>query len=276
MTSYLWKIQNRLHFYTWRGNKYVRQMIASRDAKPAPLFLIGCQRSGTNMNIEVLDKSYQTWVYNEANHKAFYNFRIKSLAVRQPLIRRAHCPWVVFKPICDSQNIDVLLSEHPDARVIWDFRRYQDVANSAVKRWGAHQLDLIRRLAEGETKGHFFFDRVTPEQRQFVQELYHDEMSPHTAAALFWYLRNRIFFDHGLEKMPNRVKLVRYEDSVSDPAGHYKTLFDSLGIEFRPAFVAEVHPSSISKQEFPAIDAPVEKLCEEMMDKLNGALEANL
>jgi len=222
----------------------------------------------------VLDKSLDSWVYNEHNPKAFERSRIKPTAERLRLIRQARCRWVVFKPICDSQNIDRLLADHPGAKAIWIFRRYQDVTNSALRKWGKRQLILIRQAATGDDVNNWFVDRMSEERRHLIRELYHEEMSWHTAGALKWYMRNALYFDNGLDQRPEEVKLVRYEDFVQEPHEQCEAILGFLGLSFNPVYVADVVDTSIRKEEFPPIDPRVERLCEEMTSKLNCALRS--
>jgi len=56
-------------------------------------------------------------------------------------------------------------------------------------------------------------------------------MSPHTASALFWYLRNSLFFSQGLEDRPDIVPL-SYEDLASDPRKTMLHVCRFLGAEF--------------------------------------------
>jgi hypothetical protein len=227
------------------------------------------------MLLGVLDKSPDSWVYNENNPKAFERSRIKPAVERLRLIRQARCRWVVFKPICDSQNIDRLLADHPGAKAIWIFRRYQDVTNSALRKWGKRQLILIRQAASGDDGNNWFVDRMSEEHRQLIRELYREEMSWHTAGALKWYMRNALYFDYGLDQRPEDVELVRYEDFVHEPLEQCKAIFDFLNLSFNPAYVADIFDTSIRKEDFPPIDPRVERLCEEMMSKLNCTLKAN-
>jgi hypothetical protein len=258
-----------------RGLKRLRQSMTSSALRASPLFIVGCQRSGTNMLTDVLEKSLDTWSYNEDHPKAFDNYRIKPLADRLRLLHAARCRWVVFKPLCDTQNIDRLLEEHPDGKAIWSFRCYQDVANSALKNFGQdHQLWMIRMAATAPGWNHWLVDRMPPDRRRLVRELYHEEMSRHTAAALKWYLRNAICFDYGLDQRPDRVRLVGYEALVGEPAEQFRAVFEFLEIPLRADDVAGVFASSIGKERFPPIDPRVESLCEEMTERLHAAAQA--
>lgn len=202
---------------TKRGLKYANQRRRMNSRQALPFFICGCQRSGTNMLLDVLDRSPDTWVYNEDHRAAFDNYRIKAFGIRQTLLSKAGCSFVVFKCLADSQNADQLLKEHPGSKAIWIYRGYQDVANSAVRKWGQGQKSLIRLLVSEEGWRHWLVEGTPSDRRELVRQLYSDETSPHTAAALKWYLRNVIYLDHRLEHHDEQVRLVRYERLVSNP-----------------------------------------------------------
>ena len=273
MATSIKTLQKKASKAVWLGGKYLIQKSSRLDAKAAPLFIVGCQRSGTNMLLDVLGRSLNTWIYSANNARAFDNRRLKPAADLRALLEAARCRWLVFKPLSDSQNIDRLLIDHPDGKAIWIFRQYQDVANSAVRSWGKWQLAHIRRIATQDDWNHWMTDRMSDERRRLVKQHYHEAMSIHSAAALKWYLRNQIYFDYGLNEQPSRVLLVKYEQLVRDPVSSFNVLFNFLGLKFVPSLVSKVYQTSINKEPFPQIDPGVEHLCDTLMTKLDHTVQ---
>lgn len=59
-------------------------------------------------------------VYDEhRNNEAFDNYRIRSFAVVNEIIRKSRFPAVCFKPICDSHLIAEFAVNVPGAHLIW-------------------------------------------------------------------------------------------------------------------------------------------------------------
>ena len=85
-------------------------------------------------------------------------------------------------------------------------------------------------------------------------------------------LLNQIYFDYGLDRDPQRVMLVNYEQLAAQPSDHFELIFDHLGLPFQPSFVSRVHASSIQKEELPPIDAGVEALCQSLFARLQETL----
>jgi hypothetical protein len=254
-----------------RAAKVARQIARGRSGRtPVPVFVGGCHRSGTSMLMESLEVSPHTTVFHESPRSlAFSAFRLRSDAVIARLIAWSPAPWVVFKPVCDAHRLDRYLERFPAARVIWPWRRYQDVANSAVKKWGDHQKQIIRAIARGgEPWLGWRGERLEPDVTQRVAALYHDGMSPEEGAAIQWYLRNHFYFRLGLDRDP-RVLLLRYEDLVTSPKEHFERIFAFLGdCPLDGLDLSRIDPRSIGKASFPAIDPAIERLCEEMVGRL--------
>jgi hypothetical protein len=259
-----------------RSRRSLRWLRARRayDARAprTPVFIVGCQRSGTNMLAWTLERAPEVWLYHE--HKlsaAFRDYRLRATPVIERLIRRSPAPCVVFKPICDAHLTDRLLERHAGARAIWIYRHYPDVANSMARNWPGHSRDILRWIAAGDTdwlawRG----ERLAPDSIEFVRACFRPEMPDEEAAAVFWWLRNRFFFELDLGRDP-RVLLVRYEDLVAGGDEAFRRVFDFAGVPYSPQYVDEVFDSSVGKRPFPSIDTRVRERCEQLFLRLEEA-----
>ncbi|MDP9341273.1 MAG: sulfotransferase [Actinomycetota bacterium] len=256
---------------TRRAAKYAGQLGTGRRGRAAPVFVLGCQRSGTNMLLAVLEASPETWTYNEDNPRAFRRFRLRDLERISWLTERARCRSVAFKALCDSQHADRLLERFPQGRVVWLLRDCAPVADSAVRKWGDGQLRLVRRIAGDAPFDHWLAERVPEPRRELVRELVARDLSLHSAAALKWYLRNELYFDRELDRVPDRAMLVRYEDVVADPEARFAEVFRFAGLGFDPAFVREV--SGDRRGPEPDIDPEVRELCDDLAARLDRVLQ---
>jgi hypothetical protein len=253
-----------------RVAKYARQLPAGPRGRATPLFVLGCQRSGTNMLLSVLEASPDTWTYNEDHPRAFRRFRLRDLDRVASLTDRARCRVVAFKALCDSQHADRLLERFPRAGVVWLLRDYGAVADSAVRKWGDGQLRLVRRLAADPPFDHWLAERVPDERRALVRQLVARDLSLHSAAALKWYLRNELYFDRELDRRTDRALLVRYEDLVAEPEAGFTQVFEFAGLRFEPSFARGV--SEGRRGQEPELDPTVRELCEGLSARLAGAL----
>jgi hypothetical protein len=236
------------------------------------LFVVGCQRSGTNMLMWTLERSPHVWVYHEhAWSPAFRRYRLRPTATIERLVRRAPANTVAFKPICDSHLVDRLLARHPGSLAIWIFRNYRDVANSMAQNFPGHAREILRWIVEGDTdllgwRG----ERLAPEAVEVVRACYRPEMSVEEAAAVVWWLRNRFFFDLALEKDP-RVRLAKYEDLVAGGEEPFRRLFDFAGVPFDSRLVSTVFDTSVGKRPSPVMAPRLVELCDELLERLERA-----
>lgn len=260
----------------WTDYRMARRKAAYRrkvgpPASKTPVFVVGSQRSGTDMAIKALDRSLEVDRFDEYDDRAFADTRIKDLATRRRLIADSSAGFVVFKPVSDSHRVTELLAEHPDGKVIWLYRRYQDVANSAVERWGDRTREwLVDLLAGGGNWGtrQWNAEKITAECLAEVRRVCPQDPSPHEAAALFWYMRNRTFFEQQLDNSLS-VLLVRYEDAVTRSQEEFARICRFLGIDSSLEMTDKVFSSSVGKREFPAIARPIEDLCVAMLERLD-------
>jgi Sulfotransferase domain len=237
-----------------------------------PVFVVGCNRSGTNMVCKAIGRSRHGWDYPEREFSfAFNGYYLRSDRIVDWLIRLTPAPLVSFGCILDSQSTDDLLSRFEGARAIWIYRRYQDVASScAHMSWGPHLKDLVRWVARGETerlgaRG----KRISAETMRLFSELFREDLSTEEGACLYWYLRNGLYFDLGLHTDP-RVLLVQYEDAVMDKERSFRQIFDFLGFPFEPGITGEVYASSVGKYPWPGIDPAIERVCNALQAKLDA------
>jgi hypothetical protein len=253
----------------WRKAQWQRRHPAGA---PATLgFVVGAQRSGTTMLLEALDRSRQTAVYHEYHSQAMDAFRLRPLPVIERLAATSAAQVMVLKPLTESQSVDVLLERFPDAKAIWMFRGYQDVANSAVAKWPGDNTRFANAVRDGRLAGlDWQAERINPEVLELVAHLAGGDLTEQEGAALFWYARNHLYFDRKLHDDP-RVRLVEYEELVSDPLNAFPGVFGHLGLSFEPRFVEGVTASSLGRRRFGPINPEIEAHLEGMMERLRAA-----
>ncbi len=241
-----------------------------------PVFVVGCNRSGTNMVCKAIGKSPHGWDYPEREFSPAFNaYYLRADRIIEWLIRLTPAPLVSFGCILDSQFTNDLLGRFDGSRAIWIYRRYQDVASScAHMAWGPHLKDLVRWVARGEperlgARG----KRISPETVRLFGELYRDDLSTEEGACLYWYLRNRLYLDLHLDEDP-RVLLVRYEDAVLDTERAFRRIFDFLGFPFDTQITRDVYASSVGKYPWPGIDPAIERVCDELQAELDARYAA--
>ena len=255
-----------------RSRKWLRQR---RHVHPIegkrPVFVVGCNRSGTNMVCKAIGRSSRGWDFPERQSSvAFKAYYLRADSTIERLIRLTPARVVCFGSILDSQFTDHLLSRFDGARAIWIYRRYQDVANSCGHmQWGPQLKDLMRWVAHGQTerlgsRG----KRIAPETVELFGRLYREDLSVEEGACLYWYLRNRLYFDLGLHQDP-RVLLAQYEDAVVNTENVFRGIFGFVGLPFDPDVTDGIYASSVGRYPRPGIDPEIGRVCESLQAELD-------
>jgi hypothetical protein len=186
-------------------------------------------------------------------------------------------PIVVLKPLVESQRAHELLEALPGSKVLWLYRHYQDVASSNLKAFGMDNgINDIRPIAAGD-ETNWRSQNAGEETKALVRRFFADDMNPYDAAALFWYARNQLFFDQGLDQDPRRAMLCRYEDLAVDPAKMMKRVYAFIGTPYPgDEIVQDVHPQSVGKGKKINLSPEVERLCDGLLERMERLYEERL
>ena len=85
---------------------------------PTPVFVVGCQRSGTSMTMRVFDLSLDATVFQEANPRAFDDQLLREPAVIKELISGSRTAVAVFKPMNQLQRSPEYLDTYAGLKVV--------------------------------------------------------------------------------------------------------------------------------------------------------------
>ena len=254
-----------------RAGKFGQQWLKTVGRMQLPatraVFVLGAQRSGTRLPLQVLQRCPDIITYNEGSSPFFDGVLLRDDLAIARLLRRSPFPVIVLKPICESHRAHELLDTFSGSKVVWIFRDFRDTVHSAVAKWTGGRQSL-KDLATGNlASASWRAGGLTKEKLDLVADLYSDDMSPHAAQAVMYYLRNSQFFDLGLAGRGD-VFLVRYEDLAVAPETWFPPLFEFLGCQFQRRCLEGVYDSSVREKPFPRLPTTVERLCEQVHQDL--------
>lgn len=251
-----------------------RWRLAHRARPPGgtAVFLVGVQRSGTNMLVRGLERSPEFAVYNENHRAAFNRFRLRPDPVVRGLIEQSRHPYVLFKPLCESHRTPELLDGlglRRAPRAMWAYRSVDGRARSAVAKFGDVNLRVLRELAQGGGHTRWEAQRLSPDSLRLIASLDWDRMGPLDAAALFWYVRNRLFFELGLAGRPD-VLLVSYDVMVAQPEAEMARICDFLGVAYDRRLASHVKPRPAGRAEALQLNPRIRARCDELAAQLEA------
>ena len=264
------RVRRAVRKWRWRRRHPVEPGSAT------PIYLVGVQRSGTNMMTKGLAGTPEVEVHNENDRQAFQFFQLRADEVVAEIIEQSSHQFVLLKPLCDSHRVDALLDDLPTAqpgRAIWAFRGVDGRVRSALLHSGTADLDLIRDFVAGRADHRWGVQRLSDDTVTFLRSLDADHLTPACGAALFWYIRNRLYFDLGLHDRPD-VFLASYDGFVADPQRSMRVLCAFLDLDYRPSLVKHVAARKAAWTEPIDIDARVRERCDELERRAGRGLRA--
>jgi len=232
-----------------------------------PVFIVGAQRSGTNMFGDCFKRVLEIEYYPENNPIAFENYRLKNDKWVRELIEGSRYKYVLFKPLTDSHRVPELLDLVGRGKALWMFRRYEDRVNSSVKRFGDHNLRVLKDFSKGENMRIWQAQGLQEDDWEFIRQFDYAALSPESASAIFWYLRNKLYFNQELETRED-VCLVCYEKLVQCAEPVMRAVCKFIGCDYRPFMVRHIFQSSIGRGKPPEIDEQLHAKCCDMYEKL--------
>lgn len=234
-----------------------------------PVYIVGLQRSGTNMLLRGFDAAPEVEVRGENDRTVFDRFRLRGDEVLTRTVRASRHRLVLVKPLCDSQRVDELLALPGLApgRAVWLWRDAHDRARSEVSKFGDSNLAALRAIAAGGDTGMWQSDRLGDQARELVRSFDVETMSPDTAAVVFWAVRNTLFFDLGLDRRDD-VLLLCYDDLVRDPQAVMRRLCHFLDFPYRSELCAHIDARASHGRRPLTIDPAVDALADEVTARL--------
>jgi hypothetical protein len=95
-------------------------------------------------------------------------------------------------------------------------------------------------------------------------------MSPEAAAVLFWYVRNSLYFEHGLHERDD-VMLVSYDAFVRDLEPTIRSMCAFLEFPYAPSLVAHIERRPPRTGRPIELDPDLARLSEDLTERLDQA-----
>ena len=237
-----------------------------------PVYVVGLQRSGTNMLMRGVDQAPEVEVRNENDRRVFNRFRLRSDEQLVSAVRSSRHALVLVKPLCESHRVDELLDlpQLPGGRALWVYREPLGRARSEVSKFGHSNLLALRAIADGRGGQTWQGQRLGQAAIDLVSSFDLEAMTPETAAVLFWVVRNELYFELRLDARPD-VVLVNYDAFVADPEGQMRRLCGFIHLPYRPALCAHVVPRDSHGGRPLPLDARAVSLAQQLQSRLDRA-----
>lgn len=255
-----------------------------RTERPAgtsrPAFLVGNGRSGTSMLVHRLERSPQVRLYNEDHPDAFEDFHLREFEAIRELVAGSPAAVTLFKPIKDTYLTAALLAAFPHSQVLFLYRHFDDVINSArrffferrARRTGQSLESMVPPVDIWMATDFGPYAAAPPPRvtRTCIRDLWRQDLNLESKIALHWLFQNSLYFDLGLHEH-RRVRLVNYEAMIRNPEPVMGQICSFLQIGYQPDMITGLHASSIGRRPAPQLDDRIRLACAGLHQQLQQA-----
>lgn len=234
------------------------------------IWLLGLQRSGTNMVVAGFRNHPAVEIRSENNRAAFVDYRLRDLAAVARLVDNSRHSHVLLKPLSDAHRaIDLLQLDAGGrpGRAVWMVRSVEGRVRSALARFGDAANLALHQIADGGSP--WQGEGISASSRRHIGDQVRRGLDDATAQALLWYVRNQIFFELGLDRRDDTI-LIRYEDLLADPAVTMRRICEHVELDFRPRLVGHIERRPPATQKPLDIDPVVAELCADLTARLDA------
>jgi hypothetical protein len=242
-------------------------------------FILGSQRSGTNMLNDAFDRDWNCMAFGEDGGLALgpcyehdLRWRWRPFDQVRQVFESLRAPLIIAKPIVESQRALELLSYFPGSKIIWAYRDYRGVAQSSIALFGAESsLHNLRAVLDPGKHAHWFSQNLPDESRELVRRFFDPGRPLADLKVLGWLVRNSLYFQLQLDRNA-RVAISRYENLVRHPVVEMTRLYKFLGAQFPgPQVCRHMHRDSLKKGSHAEVSGDLEKLCSDLLERLDEA-----
>ena len=257
--------------------RVARSIVRARRGDRQVVLIFGCQRSGTTMLQQTfLGRSWRVFILEEHDRRLVgpgpreTTWQEYSIVLER--IRRLPFEVVAAKPLVESASATALMDAAGAVKAVWMLRRYPEVAQSNVSRFGVdnpyRDLEPIRSRDTRDWR----YRGATEETWETVTALLNRRLTPLDAAALFWWTRNQLYFDQRLWE-DDRIRILRYERACNKPDEVIRSLSDHIGLALPLGSITPRVRALPFPSETRELDPDVERLCKKLWDSFEGCPE---
>jgi hypothetical protein len=264
----------KLMFINKIRKKKLYQFFIKYSKEKTVLFIVGSQRSGTNMLLNIFREDYYTNVYGEFSKLSAMDkgkIRLNPYNLVKKEINKDKAPFTILKPLVESQNILKLLDFFENSYALWIYRDYKDVASSDIKKFGLmNGINSLRPSILREPKN-WRSEGVSEEERNLIKKYFSESMNPYDAAVLFWYLRNNLFYRLNLDEN-SKVILCKYEYLIANPKAVITKIYKTCNQKFPgERILNEIHLKSFGKGKSIDVSPEIESIANNLLQKFDAS-----
>jgi hypothetical protein len=234
------------------------------------VFVCGAAKSGKTLLCSVLDRDLRVTVFREESAisgRDGNRLRLKPTAEMAAVFERCPTPIIAAEAKVDSQHAASLLQAFPGSTVVWVWRHFEGAVAADLQRFSS-QRETLLAVVRGDP-GNWRSESVSAETREIVRARYSEDLPRADVAALFWYVRNTLWFDQALDRSSSAL-LVQYEEFCRSPDLVLHRIYDRIGLPPPGLHASRFINTSFLASERLSLQPETRRLCSELAGRLEA------
>lgn len=267
---------SRLQTSRWKAHeaRKRRQLNKHSGAPKGPIFIFGCQRSGTTHVERLFRADPRSSVFGEFSplsitpeHTAWSGHA----AMRETLAHHPGAYWVI-RSLFASHEAREILEAWPAGVAFWIFRDPNSVVDSMIRKWRG-DFRLISERVETDVDGQWalreLWDQIEFEAKELCNENEAEALWRDTYA-LYWAARNRLVFDLDLASHP-RFLFADYANFTHGPEDWLQALRKRIGVsEPSTSFPIETRSARRAERQKPQFSPAIQNKCDALYEEMKA------
>jgi hypothetical protein len=268
-------VSSRYETRRWKAfeRRKLHRLEAFSGQPKGPIFVFGCQRSGTTHIERLFRADPRSRVFGEFSELSTTPSHTvwMDLPSMQAVLDDMRGEYWVIRSLLASHHARDVLEAWPDGVALWAYRDANDVVASMMNKWPGN-FRAISQGVETDEEGRWelreLWDRIEVEAAELGatgQARTRDEYG------LFWYYRNLLALDLDLANHP-RVLMTDYRDFTRAPDAWLERILEMAGVEAASKrYPLETRAASARSSAKPRFSPPLQERCDRLMNDLKVA-----
>ncbi len=271
------KILNKFLFKlntSYKINKVKTSLIAifSPQEKTVPIFIFGCQRSGTTITMKIIGVNPNIKMYGEGDRPYFvikdndFSNMLKPLDEIKDLFTKEKNKYTLLKPLSNSQDLTKIMLSFPECKSIWVYRNYLDTILSHINSYTDEHFNFYKNKIINFNTEHWINQNMKHNIQEIISKVGINNLDKKNLYAIYWLMRNKLLIEYVNQ---NNILIVNYDALLEKPGKNIQLIYKYLDLEC-PKYIYSMIKSNKMKKVDLELHPYINEQCIELQNILDS------
>lgn len=237
-----------------------------KSGQTRTIFVGGTPRSGTNMLMYALDRSWQTDVAHEIDPRLYERYALRGDDSIDRLRKQGKARFLVIKCLFEGDQMARFTERFAPAKAIWLTRHFDAMIKSHRRSFPTNR-EMIEEVIAGNPDAGWRGRGMSETTRQKLADAFSSDLNHESVIALFWWHRNQLVFDQQLPSRQN-VLILDYDELTADPQAMGRMICERTGLAYRPWMFSGILHRPAKRDPIESIAPHIRAMCDETWERL--------